>query len=101
MHDLDLELDDVVLFELPTNEHVEAFRDRIRPRWDGWSDADEHEWLFTAQLEGGAGLASLLREAEELVAELGLTAIRYYLDGRDYVLSGTRPRGSKASALTT
>jgi len=94
MEDLDRELDDVVLFELPTREHVDAFCDRIRPRWEGWSDADAQLWLLTAQLDGGADLAPLLREAQELMAELGLAAIRYCLDGRLYVLEAARSRAT-------
>ena len=91
MDDLDLELDDIVIFELPTFEDVEAFCDRFRPRWDGWSHADEQVWLVTADLGTGAGgLASLLREAQDLVSELGLPAIRYCLDGRVYVLEAAR-----------
>lgn len=86
MDDLDFELDDSVIFELPTLQHVEAFSDRFRPRWDGWSDSDDPAWLFTAQLEKGADLAPLLREVQELIAELGLDAIRFCLDGRVYLL---------------
>ena len=91
MEDLPLEPDDVVLFELPTQEHVEAFCDRIRPRWDGWADEEEEVWLFAARLEGGGDLAPLLREAEDLVAELGLVAIRFLLDGRVYILQAVGP----------
>ena len=86
MDDLDRELDDTVLFELPRREDVRAFRDRLRPRWEGWSDADGEVWLFTAQLERGRDLVPLLREAQELVGELGLASIRYCLDGRVYLL---------------
>jgi hypothetical protein len=88
MEELPFELDEVVLFELPTQEHAEAFRDRLRPRWEGWSDAEEQAWLFAARLKRAGDLAPLLREAEELVAELGLVAIRFLLDGRVYVLEG-------------
>jgi hypothetical protein len=88
--DLDLQLDDVVLFELPNPEDVEAFRARIRPRWEGWSDADGELWLFTAQLEKSRDLAPLLREAQSLISELGLDAIRFCLDGRIYVLDAVR-----------
>lgn len=91
MDDLDRELDDVVLFELLTQEDAEAFRDRIRPRWGGWSDEDEEVWLFAAQFEGSGDLAPLLREAQELIAERGLDAIRFCLDGRIYLLDATRP----------
>jgi hypothetical protein len=88
----DFELDDVVIFELPTVEAVEAFRKRFRPRWDGWSDADGQVWLFTARLHPEADLAVLLREAHELSAELGLADVRFCLDGRLYVLDAPRPR---------
>jgi hypothetical protein len=88
--DLDLELDDAVLFELATEEDVDAFRDRIRPRWGGWSDADGDLWLFTAQLENGRDLAPLLREAQEVLGELGRDAIRFCVDGRIYLLEATR-----------
>jgi hypothetical protein len=90
MHDLDLELDDVVLFELPTQEDVEAFCARIRTRWGGWSDADEDVWLVTAELKGGGDLVPLLHQARALVSELGLPGIRYCLDGRIYVLEAAR-----------
>ena len=97
--DLDLALDDVVLFELPKPEDVEAFRERIRPRWEGWSDADGDLWLFTAELEKSRDLAPLLREAQELTAELGLDAIRFCLDGRIYVLDAARtPRAADLAA---
>jgi hypothetical protein len=86
MDDLDAQLDDVVLFELPAQEDVDAFCARLRPRWEGWSDADEDVWLFTAQLERGGDLAPLLRAAQELIAELGRDSIRFCLDGRIYLL---------------
>jgi hypothetical protein len=91
MEDLDLELDDVVLFELPTHEDVEAFCDRIRPRWEGWSDDDEDLWLVTAQLRRTDDLAPLLRDVQGLIGELGLQSIRFFLDGRVYALEAARP----------
>jgi hypothetical protein len=92
MDDFGFELDDVVIFELPTFDDLEAFCDRFRPDWEGWSHADEEVWLFAARLDADTDVAALLREAEELVAELSLAAIRYYLDGRVYVLEAARPR---------
>jgi hypothetical protein len=92
---LDFELDDVVMFELPSFEDAEAFRDRFRPRWDGWSDADDQVWLFAARLGEEADLATLLRQAQELVSDLGLTAVRFCLDGRVYMLEAARPRRSE------
>ena len=98
MDDLDLQLDDVVLFELPTRELVEAFRRRIRPRWDGWSDTEEDVFLFTAELRESGDVAPLLREAERIVSELGPTEIAYCVDGRVYALEAAR---SGAAALAT
>lgn len=97
MDDLDRELGDFVLFELPTYEGLEAFCARLRPRWSGWADADEEGWLLTAELKGG-DLAPLLREAQELTAENGFDYIRFCLDGRLYVLEAAR-RDSAADDL--
>ena len=45
MDDSNLELDEIVIFELPTFPDLEAFCERFRPRWSGWSHADEQVWL--------------------------------------------------------
>lgn len=84
---LEHELSDVVLFELPSFEAAQAFRVRLRSRWPGWSHDDDPIWLFAAELgDETDGLAQLLREAQELVAELDVLAILFTLDGRSYVL---------------
>jgi hypothetical protein len=89
---LEPELSDVVLFELPTFEAAQAFRVRLRPRWPGWSHDDDPVWLFAAELgDETDGLAQLLREAQELVAELDMLAILFTLDGRSYVLATAEP----------
>jgi hypothetical protein len=85
---LDLQFSDVVLFELPTFEAAQAFRVSLRPRWPGWSHDDDGLWLFAAEVGAETdGLALLLREAQELLAELDLLAIVFTLDGRSYVLA--------------
>jgi hypothetical protein len=85
--ELESQLDDLVIFELPAFEDVEAFCDRLRPRWSGWSLADEDLWLFTVDLSRSEDdLSELLRAAQQLVSELGLAAVRFYLDGRAYAL---------------
>jgi len=79
--------DDVVVFELPTSDDVEAFCAHFRSRWPGWSYEDADLWLFTIDLLAPADdLPVLLREAQELVAELGLPTIQFHLDGRVYDL---------------
>jgi len=99
VYELDLQLDETVLFELPTVECSAAFAVQLRSRWSGWSTNDPGGWLFTVELLGREGeLAELLREAQGLLEELGVAAIRFYLDGRVYVLE---PQGRPAHAVDT
>ena len=92
MDELEIQISDVVLFELPTWEAAQAFRVRLRPRWPGWSHDDEPVWLFAAELSDETdNLALLLREAQALLAELDLPAIVFVLDGRSYVLETGDP----------
>jgi hypothetical protein len=87
MDEFDLQFSDVVLFELPTFEAAQAFRVRLRPHWPGWSHVDEQGWLFASELRGETDdLAVLLREAQQLLAELDMPALVFVLDGRSYVL---------------
>lgn len=97
MDELELQLSDVVLFELPTFEAAQAFRVQMRPRWPGWSHNDEPVWLFAAELgDESDSLALLLREAQELLADLDLPAIVFVLDGRTYVLDPAEPAYERA-----
>jgi hypothetical protein len=90
--ELDVQLSDAVLFELPSPQAARAFRVRLRPRWHGWSHDDDQGWFFAAELgEEADDLALLLREAQELVAELGLPAVLFTLDGRSYALAAAEP----------
>ena len=87
MNEHDLQMSDAVVFELPSFEAAQAFRVRLRSRWPGWSHHDDQGWLFAAELGGDSdALPSLLREAQDLVAELDLPAICFVLDSRIYVL---------------
>ena len=92
MDELDLQLCETVLFELPTFEAAQAFRVRLRPRWPGWSHNEEDLWLFAAELGDEAdSLALLLREAQAVLSDLDLPAIVFCLDGRTYVLDAAEP----------
>ena len=87
MDELEFQLSDVVLFELPTLEDSQAFRMRLRERWPGWSLADGELWLFAADLCDASGdLPLLLRECQDILAERSLPPIRFVLDGRIYML---------------
>ena len=89
---IETQLSDVVLFELPSFEAAQAFRVRLRPRWPGWSHDDEGLWLFAAELgDEPDALPLMLREAQELIADLDLLAIVFVLDGRSYVLPAAEP----------
>ena len=89
---IETQLSDVVLFELPTFAAAQAFRVNLRPRWPGWSHDDDGLWLFAAEVgDETDGLAMLLRQAQELLAELDLLAIVFVLDGRSYVLPAAEP----------
>jgi hypothetical protein len=101
VYELDLQLDDIVMFELPTLACNAAFSLRLRSRWPGWSAHDDAGWLFSAELlEDGEGLAVLLREAQELLEELGLPGIRFCLDGVVYPLEAQRTRAPAVVAST-
>ncbi|MGZ4336437.1 MAG: hypothetical protein ACXVRA_03885 [Gaiellaceae bacterium] len=92
MDEFDLQFSDVVLFELPTFEAAQAFRVRLRPRWPGWSHVDEQGWLFATELGNEADdLALLLREGQQLLAELDMLFLVFVLDGRSYVLDSAEP----------
>jgi hypothetical protein len=100
--EIELQLSNVVLFELPTFEALQAFRARLRSRWPGWSHEHEALWLFAAELGDEADdLALLLRDAQAVLAELDLPAIVFCLDGRTYVLDAVgRQVDRSVSAIT-
>ena len=92
MDELDLQLSEIVLFELPTFAAAQAFRVRLRPRWPGWSHDDDGLWLFAAELgDEPDALPLMMREAQKVIADLDLLAIVFVLDGRSYVLPVEEP----------
>lgn len=86
-----LRMSDVVRFEIPAHADVDAFCERIRARWPGTKRRGAEDlWLVSARVRRSRkDLALLLREVEAHVAETGLLAIRYHLDGRAYVMAAT------------
>ena len=80
---------DVVRFEIPAYADVDAFCERIRARWPGTRRrGDDDVWLVSARVRRSRNdLARLLRDVEAYVAETGLLAIRYHVDGRAYVMT--------------
>jgi hypothetical protein len=87
MDDEHLELNDMAFFELPTCADTASFYARIRPHWQGWTTGEDDVWLVAAEVAvDDNDLALLLREVEAYVAETGLHAIRYWLDGRVHIM---------------
>lgn len=99
--DEDLAMSDLVLFELPTYEDVEVFCATLRPQWRGWSMEDGDVWLFAAELreEEAADLATLLREAQALIAELALPEILICVDDRVYSLEARAREAAVATSV--
>lgn len=82
-----LQMSNTVVFELPEHVSVDAFCSRIRDRWPGTTRGEDDAWIVSARLRRNRNdLALLLRQVEAYVAESGLQAIRYHVDGRAYVM---------------
>jgi hypothetical protein len=78
----------IVLFEIPEFMELDEFLERIRPRWPGWTRDDEEVHVVAAEVVGEPSeLAELLREVEAYVSDAELLAIRYWVDGRPYVMT--------------
>ena len=92
-------LDETVLFEMPELEPAMALCARLAKHRLAWVQSREGLRLVTVQLLSEPGdLATLLRSVEEWVAERGLVAIRYEVDGRAYVLEAGRSTLSSVPA---
>jgi len=82
-----LYMSDTIRFEFPGYVDVDEFCERIRARWPGSARCEDEVWRVSARLRRNKNdLALLLREVEAYVADTGLQAVRYHVDGRAYVL---------------
>jgi hypothetical protein len=98
MEEIPLHISDVVRFELPAYVGVDDLGAHIRPRWGGTIKFEQDVWYVSARLRRSeSDLAALLREVEAYVAEAGLQAIRYQLDGRFYVMEARMPEPAAAA----
>lgn len=100
MDETPLRMSDTVRFEIPAHTDVDAFCERIHARWPGSRrQIADDVWLVSARVRKSKDdLAQLLREVEACVAETGLQAIRYHVDGRAYVLAATAVEQAAATA---
>ena len=82
------ELDDVVVFELPTPRDGRGLADRLEDRWPcNVEDADDVTvvGVFLSPTHG-LELATMLRDVERWAANQPLEGILFWVDGRCYVL---------------
>ena len=75
-----------ILVELPTRHVAESLCDRLGPGRVVAPVHDQDCWEVEVPFGSGLELAHLLRTVEAWVAERGLGALRYHLDGRAYIL---------------
>ena len=91
MEETALSLSNVVRFEIPAYAGIDELCAYIRPRWGGSIKFQDDVWYVSARVRRTRNdLAQLLRKVEAYVAESGLQAIRYELDGRFYIMEAQR-----------
>lgn len=99
MEDIALSLSNVVRFEIPAYAGIDELCAYIRPRWGGSIKFQDDVWYVSARVRRTRNdLAQLLRKVEAYVAESGLQAIRYELDGRFYIMEAQRVEQAAVAA---
>jgi predicted RNA-binding protein with EMAP domain len=94
------DLSEMALFEVPDVASSARLAGRLAGRWKVAVTAERREVVVVlAELKSEVeDVAVLLREVEEWVEEESLSAVRYELDGRSYVLEAGEPDWSVAAA---
>jgi hypothetical protein len=84
--------DQVVRFEIPTRSAAGRLAELLEDGWSAWVHQSRGTHVVLATLDEDAeDLAILLRIVETWVDNESLWAIRYELDGRNYVLAAGDP----------
>jgi hypothetical protein len=97
MEDTALSMSNVVRFEIPAYAGIDDPCAHIRPRWGGTIRFENDVWYVSARVRRSRNdLAQLLRKVEAYVAEAGLHAIRYELDGRFYIMEAEELQAAAA-----
>lgn len=81
------ELNETLVFELPSWARAQGLRERLRPRWhcDSYDCGDVV--LVAAELRPRADdLGVLLRAVKLWASDAAMPLLRFHLDGRSYVL---------------
>jgi hypothetical protein len=99
MEDIALSMSNVVRFEIPAYAGIDELCAYIRPRWGGSIKFQDDVWYVSARVRRTRDdLAQLLRKVEAYVAESGLQAIRYEVDGRFYIMEAEHVEPAAAAA---
>jgi hypothetical protein len=82
-------LDEFILFEISGFEEAMELCELLARQWFAWVESRDDLRRVAALLRPGEkdDLAALLRTVEGWVAERGLVAIRFEVDGRGYLLA--------------
>ena len=93
-------LDDVILFEISGFEEAMELCELLAKARLAWVESRDDLRRVAVLLQPGeeGDLAALLRTVEGWVAERGLVAIRFEVDGRDYLLAAVPALAPKISA---
>jgi hypothetical protein len=95
----DTELNELVFFEIPGFDLAARLCDLVGSEWLAWVQSGEGIRRVAVMIQPEEGdLAVLLRLVERWVAEQGIVAIRFVLDGRMYVLESGQAVWSQAAA---
>jgi hypothetical protein len=95
----DTELNELVFFEIPGFELAARLCERVGSDRLAWVQSGDGIRRVAVLIQPEDGdLAAILRTVERWVADHGLVAIRFELDGRLYVLDSGEGSWSKAAA---
>ena len=87
--DFDSPFDEIILFEMPTEEAAERLWLHLQPTRKAWLHQREDMHLVVVVLRAEpADLGLLLRELEAWLAEQAVSRLQFELDGRTYSLRG-------------
>jgi hypothetical protein len=93
-------LTDTVLFEIPTRSGASELLEVLSKTHLAWREGNEEIAVVAVLLNQDNGdLGGLLRKVEKFIAQRGLLALSFEVDGRTYVLQPGRPaRATQSSA---
>jgi hypothetical protein len=92
-------LNETVLFEIPARSGVSELLEVVSKTHLAWREGNEEIAVVAVLLNSEEGdLAGLLRRVEKFIAQRGLLALSFEVDGRTYVLQPARATQTSAAA---